>query len=460
MIPAWKKLLYCSAAAAIPLTLFGFSTGPPTKRTGAAVDGGLNCTQCHTTFAPANSDTRGLLRIEASPYVPGQKQTVKVTISHPEGARWGFELTARLASDPGKTAGTLLPNESVQVRCDDGSQRGVLAEGACPNNQLEFAMHLQPGTAPNTSVSHTFEVQWTPPAEDAGDVIFYAAGNAANNSSSNAGDRIYTSELRIQNGGACTLTTRPNLSRVTDAAGYSRNLAMNSLMSLFGLNFQVPGRSRETTSGDIRNNRFPAELGCIAVEVNNQRVPLLYVQTDQINAQMPTITQTGNLNLQVILNPGRPNELRSDMATIPVQNYAPAFFTFNGRSIKARSTGAGSSVIADPTVFAGARPARPGEVIELYATGLGPTEPVYQAGEIAPLSTVRLRDSATVTIGGTTLPAADVQYAGLAPGAITGLYQINVRIPTTATDGDVPIVLRIGGVDSPAGATIPVRRQP
>ena len=34
----------------------------------------------------------------------------------------------------------------------------------------------------------------------------------------------------------------------------------------------------------------------------------------------------------------------------------------------------------------------------------------------------------TVTIGGTTLAASDVLYAGLSPGSITGLYQFNVRI--------------------------------
>jgi len=50
----------------------------------------------------------------------------------------------------------------------------------------------------------------------------------------------------------------------------------------------------------------------------------------------------------------------------------------------------------------------------------------------------------TVTIGGV---PADVQFAGL---SATGLYQINVVIPTTLTRGatdniDVPVVIDLGG---------------
>src|SRR5438045_3551461 len=88
-----------------PLSLMGFSTGPPLRRTGAPVDGGTNCTACHRTFAPANSDPRGSLRIDVSSYTPGVKQSIQVTVAHPEAMRWGFQLTARLASDETKPAG-------------------------------------------------------------------------------------------------------------------------------------------------------------------------------------------------------------------------------------------------------------------------------------------------------------------------------------------------------------------
>src|SRR4051812_36766208 len=102
------------------IELMAFSTGPPVKRTGAAVDGGLNCTACHRTFAPANSDTRGGVTILSGSYSPGVKQVIKVIVNHPDATRWGFQLTARLASDESKPVGAFTADDVVQVLCDDG----------------------------------------------------------------------------------------------------------------------------------------------------------------------------------------------------------------------------------------------------------------------------------------------------------------------------------------------------
>jgi uncharacterized protein (TIGR03437 family) len=62
-----------------------------------------------------------------------------------------------------------------------------------------------------------------------------------------------------------------------------------------------------------------------------------------------------------------------------------------------------------------------------------------------------------VNIGGVTLPASDVFYAGLSPGSISGLYQFNVRVPTSTALGDVPVTITIGGFQTQAGATIPIQ---
>jgi uncharacterized protein (TIGR03437 family) len=75
-----------------------------------------------------------------------------------------------------------------------------------------------------------------------------------------------------------------------------------------------------------------------------------------------------------------------------------------------------------------------------------------------PARPVSLRERITLTIGNTTLPATDIVFAGLAPGGISGVYQINARIGANAPTGDLPVVVTIGGVSSPAGTTIPVRR--
>src|SRR5262245_54243897 len=98
------RTLQALLAGAIPFTLFSFSTGPPVMRTGAAVDGGLACNVCHTTFA-LNDDTGGKILVRANPYTPGIKQVIEVQVSHPDARRFGFQLTSRLASDESKQAG-------------------------------------------------------------------------------------------------------------------------------------------------------------------------------------------------------------------------------------------------------------------------------------------------------------------------------------------------------------------
>jgi uncharacterized protein (TIGR03437 family) len=68
-----------------------------------------------------------------------------------------------------------------------------------------------------------------------------------------------------------------------------------------------------------------------------------------------------------------------------------------------------------------------------------------------------LTNSITVQIGTTTLAPSDILYAGLSPGSISGLYQFNVRIPSTAPSGEVPVTISIGGSETQAGATIPIQ---
>jgi uncharacterized protein (TIGR03437 family) len=111
-------------------------------------------------------------------------------------------------------------------------------------------------------------------------------------------------------------------------------------------------------------------------------------------------------------------------------------------------------VTIDQAVSTRGRGVRPGEKIELYVTGLGITDPVFQAGEVAPGTAVRLRDPVTVTVGGVN---ATVEYAGLAPTLISGVYQVNIIVPTSLAAGDHAVVVRLGGVESQTGVTIPVR---
>jgi uncharacterized protein (TIGR03437 family) len=442
----------CALLAAAPLTLLGLSTGPPARRTGAPVDASPTCTACHL---PGADMTGGFVRIEAAPYRPGQRQTIRVIVGHPDAQRWGFQLTARFASDETRKAGTFAFGGPIRVRCNDG--RFVTDQEGC-GSDLEFASHggSPESTLGGTSGVKTFEVEWTAPeGMDLGDIVFYAAGNAANNSGNNQGDRVYTTSLRVEAENTCNYLVRPRVQGIGNAATSQAGVSMNSLVAIYGANFVPSGVRRTAAAGDIRSNRFPAELGCVAVEIAGQRVPVTHIQQDQLNVQAPTIAQTGSVPVRVIINPGRPSEVSVDGGPLNLQTYAPAFFTFNSTSIAARHPD--FSVLADPSVVAGGRAARPGDVVLLYATGLGDTMPsTWQAGELVS-GQHRTRVPVRITIGGTTVPDADVEYTGLVPGSISGLYQLNVRLPATLAPGNVPVSMTIGGVSSPPGTTIPVQ---
>jgi uncharacterized protein (TIGR03437 family) len=231
---------------------------------------------------------------------------------------------------------------------------------------------------------------------------------------------------------------------------------MNTLLSIYGSGLLPAGRKREPQVFDLVNNRFPTQLDCVAVVVDGQAVPLTYVSERQINAQAPT-TWPSPGRVEVVLNPRTASERRILLGAFRIEELQPAFFTFNGASVAARHPD--GTPVADPGVVSGARPARPGDVISLYLTGLGATNPVYQSGEIVS-GQAPVAGSVTVGLGGRTLAAADVPYAGLAPQAISGLYQVNIRIPAGTAAGNVPLVIRVQGqLDSgvtQADTTIPV----
>ncbi len=433
---------------------FARSTGPTVPVSGVPTDNnGANCTQCHRTFVPADSDSRGkfAILVDRLTYTPGVRKKITIKIEHPEAQRWGFQFTSRVSSDTTKGAGTVVGNDSVLVRC--GLSIGTPPCAGEPEPQ--FAEHNQASSRAGTRGGVEWEFEWTPPANEVGDITFYAAGLAADNTNTSANDRVYTASITLKAEGACNLTRKPTVRTITNAASFARELAPNVMATVFGLDFEVAGRTRAATAGDFVNGAFPQSLACVAVDIGGRRAPITYVQTDQVNFQVPAGTPSGSVPLTVILNPGRPNELRSDQATVTVNNHSPAFFTFNSRSIAAQT--ADFRIIADPAVVPGGVAARRGDVVILYGTGFGLGEPVYQAGEITDGITP-LRDRVTITVGGTTLAASDILYAGLAPGNISGLQQFNIRIPQSTATGNVPVAISVGGLTTQtAGGNIPVQ---
>ena len=66
--------------------------------------------------------------------------------------------------------------------------------------------------------------------------------------------------------------------------------------------------------------------------------------------------------------------------------------------------------------------------------------------------------AAQVIFNGQTLPSSAVLYVGITPSS-PGLYQLNFHVPPGTPDGDLPLTIQIGGIQSPAGAYLTVKAQ-
>ena len=151
------------------------STGPPLARTGAPDE--QNCTQCHVGTAVNGGG--GEVTIEGPlGYEPGETYDLEVRITDSSAVRWGFELTVLDAASDA-AVGTLAATASGTATAESGGRQ-----------------YLRQTSAGSASETFAWLFEWTAPNEDAGDVIFYAAGNAANGFGV-LGDHIYTGNTRV-----------------------------------------------------------------------------------------------------------------------------------------------------------------------------------------------------------------------------------------------------------------------
>jgi uncharacterized protein (TIGR03437 family) len=139
----------------------------------------------------------------------------------------------------------------------------------------------------------------------------------------------------------------------------------------------------------------------------------------QIPWETPTPEPLRYLSTAVVLSGGDP--------------YFDAAFPVSLGSVQAASAGGSLQAIhaSNSTPITPANPAYPGEVIYLYATGLGPVEPGVPSGQPPPsgqISRITLPWEFLLDVAHEPQRPAEVLFAGLAPTLI-GFYQINIRLP-------------------------------
>ena len=244
-------------------------------------------------------------------------------------------------------------------------------------------------------------------------------------------------------------------------------LAAGSLVVVRGVNF---------TGGEAyaaEGFPLPTSLGGVRVLFDGLEAPLFAVGPQRIEAQLPSLlgrealeaggTALATLVVETAAGGSYPRRFWAAA-------HAPGIFTVSGAGTgQAAAVLAGAGALAAPRGAVGeSRPARAGDVLQIYATGLGSVEPPLADGEnscapdgvcLADGSNVVLRRTAErprVSIGGVEVAADGVLFSGLAP-TLAAVHVVVVEVPAgIEPSAAAEVLMVIGGRASQAGVTVAV----
>ena len=188
---------------------------------------------------------------------------------------------------------------------------------------------------------------------------------------------------------------------------------------------------------------LPTRLSTTRLLLGGRDVPLLFVSPGQINALVPSGIEV-NTRHQLLIQRGT---TLSAPVPLDVATAQPGVFKVDSGSTQGHVYWVRpGSAVTTPTISSPDTPARAGDVIIIYGSGLGATVPEVPAGQQAPSTQPSpITGAVSVRLGDVPAP---VEFAGLVAG-FGGLYQINARVPAGVTGDAVPVVVSLGDLVSP-----------
>ncbi|HWF08961.1 MAG TPA: hypothetical protein VG297_10890 [Bryobacteraceae bacterium] len=215
---------------------------------------------------------------------------------------------------------------------------------------------------------------------------------------------------------------------VVNAASFANgvSIAPGAIVAIFGSNLS-------NASAQATLTPLPKTLGQTSVTFNAEPAPLFYASSGQVNAQVPFDIAPGTAVVQVT----RGGSV-STSQPVSVGNVSPGIFIVD------QPNNIGAIIHSNGTVVSAAAPARSGEFLSIYCTGLGPLTSPVASGSPGP-STPPLPQTTTtpvVKLGNASLTPS---FSGLAP-TFVGLYQVNFQMPAFVGAANQTIQLSIGGV--------------
>jgi uncharacterized protein (TIGR03437 family) len=231
-------------------------------------------------------------------------------------------------------------------------------------------------------------------------------------------------------GAAPQLTSAP----ANGATYLAGGLVPGSWAQIKGTNLSDVTRIWQDSDFAGLGNRLPTDLSGVQVLVNGTAAAVYFVSPTQVSFQVPSGV-SGTANVQVTRD-----GVASNTMSAPAVSSAPGIFPIIlGATNYAAAVFLDGKIAADPSNGPAFRNAVPGDVVQLFATGVAPS-PAGTTVSTSQLSGV------TVTLGGVTVPATAALVAA-------GEFQINFTVPqqfASMPSGNYPISISIGGIPSPA----------
>jgi uncharacterized protein (TIGR03437 family) len=225
----------------------------------------------------------------------------------------------------------------------------------------------------------------------------------------------------------------PTLTSVVHGASFLPNCAPGCYVSIIATGLPGPAVNWNPTTS------LPTELNGVEVRVGSQNAYIAYAGPTQVNFLLPSNVPAGLQNVELT------TPLGNMQSAVQINPVAPGLFAYqlNGKSYPSALIAGMPIYVAAVGALSGStsRPATAGDFVELYGTGMGPTNPAAPDGVVFAQAYPAANLAAfQVTIGG--IPTT-VTFAGLVG---PGLYQLDIQIPPGLSSGDQPLTLTVNGV--------------
>ncbi|MEO8096622.1 MAG: hypothetical protein ABI811_02900 [Acidobacteriota bacterium] len=225
--------------------------------------------------------------------------------------------------------------------------------------------------------------------------------------------------------------------------------APGDIVSVFGLRLTKPSATVGTSN--LASPPFPLNLNQVRVlvlsasnTVFSAAIQFAFTDTatgaSQINIQLPTNLPAGNYKLRVDrLTAAGQVDSTAPSLDFSVGTYQPMFLGNASYPVFLQN------ITQDPTgnTFATPqRPSRPGDILTLYATGMGITTPALTAGTIpGALTRIAAQPTNQLETAGGRLTAVTPIGGVVASPQFPGLYQMSIQIPADI-DTSQSVILR------------------